>query len=161
MNYPKIGIRPTIDGREGGVRESLEEQVMNMAKSAAAFLSENLKYPNGEAVECVIADSCIGGVAEAAATASEFEKEGVGPSLCMFWRPGDLLERCFWSPDFGFHRIAARFADSGDAAAMAFPDYVLTGEIRKFRENRSVSPAVSAPPGRGAAGSGARRPRHR
>ncbi|MEA3478030.1 MAG: L-fucose isomerase, partial [Bacteroidota bacterium] len=83
MNYPKIGIRPTIDGREGGVRESLEEQVMYMAKSAAAFLSENLKYPDGKAVECIIADSCIGGVAEAAATASEFEKEGVGVSLTV------------------------------------------------------------------------------
>ena len=83
MIYPKIGIRPTIDGREGGVRESLEEQVMNMAKSAAAFLSENLKYPNEKAVECIIADSCIGGVAEAAATAEKFEKEGVGVSLTV------------------------------------------------------------------------------
>ena len=83
MTYPKIGIRPTIDGREGGVRESLEEQVMNMAEAAAAFLSENLKYPNGEAVDCIIADSCIGGVAEAAATASKFEKEGVGVSLTV------------------------------------------------------------------------------
>ncbi len=47
MNYPKIGIRPTIDGRQGGVRESLEEQVMNMAKSAATFIEGQLKYPNG------------------------------------------------------------------------------------------------------------------
>lgn len=83
MNYPKIGIRPTIDGREGGVRESLEEQVMNMARSAADFLSENLRYPNGEPVECIIADSCIGGVAETAASASKFEKEGVGVSLTV------------------------------------------------------------------------------
>ena len=83
MNYPKIGIRPTIDGREGGVRESLEGQVMNMAKSAASFLSEKLKYPNGETIQCVIADSCIGGVAEAAATADKFEKEGVGVSLTV------------------------------------------------------------------------------
>jgi L-fucose isomerase len=83
MNYPKIGIRPTIDGRDGGVRESLEEQVMNMAKSAADFLSENLRYPNGEPVKCVIADSCIGGVAETAASASKFEKEDVGVSLTV------------------------------------------------------------------------------
>jgi L-fucose isomerase len=83
MIYPKIGIRPTIDGREGGVRESLEEQVMNMAKSAADFLSENLRYPNGEPIECIIADSCIGGVTEAAASASKFEKEGVGVSLTV------------------------------------------------------------------------------
>lgn len=82
-NYPKIGIRPTIDGREGGVRESLEEQVMNMAKSAASFISTHVKYPNGEAVECIIADTCIGGVAEAAATAEKFEREGVGVSLTV------------------------------------------------------------------------------
>jgi L-fucose isomerase len=82
-NHPKIGIRPTIDGREGGVRESLEEQVMTMAKTAAKFLSENLKYPDGKPVECVIADNCIGGVAEAAATAEKFEKEGVGVSLTV------------------------------------------------------------------------------
>jgi L-fucose isomerase len=82
-NHPKIGIRPTIDGREGGVRESLEEQVMTMAETAAKFLSENLKYPDGKPVECVIADNCIGGVAEAAATAEKFEKEGVGVSLTV------------------------------------------------------------------------------
>lgn len=81
--YPKIGIRPTIDGRQGGVRESLEDQVMNMAKSAAKFISENLKYPNGKAVECIIADTCIGGVAEAAACADKFEKAGVGVSLTV------------------------------------------------------------------------------
>ena len=66
---PRVGIRPTIDGRYGGVRESLEDQVMNMAKAAAEHISTHLKYPNGEPVECVIADSCIGGVAESAACA--------------------------------------------------------------------------------------------
>ncbi|MBN2683967.1 MAG: L-fucose isomerase [Pontiellaceae bacterium] len=80
---PKIGIRPTIDGRYGGVRESLEDQVMNMAKSAAELLSSSLKYPNGEPVECVLADSCIGGVAEAAACASMFDRENVGVSLTV------------------------------------------------------------------------------
>ena len=82
-SLPKIGIRPTIDGRLGGVRESLENQVMNMAKSAADFLTKNLKHYNGMAVECVIADSCIGGVAEAAMCADKFEKEGVGVSLTV------------------------------------------------------------------------------
>ncbi len=82
-NLPKIGIRPTIDGRYGGVRESLEDQVMNMAKSAAELLSSSLKYPNGEPVECVIADSCIGGVAEAAACAEKFDHENVGVSLTV------------------------------------------------------------------------------
>ena len=66
---PKIGIRPTIDGRRQGVRESLEEQTMTMAKNVAIFLSTNLKHSNGLPVECVIADTCIGGVAEAAKTA--------------------------------------------------------------------------------------------
>ncbi len=80
---PKIGIRPTIDGRLGGVRESLEEQTMNMAKSVAAFLSENLRHYNGLSVECVIADTTIGGVAEAAQTAQKFQREGVGVSLTV------------------------------------------------------------------------------
>jgi L-fucose/D-arabinose isomerase len=82
-SFPKIGIRPTIDGRLGGVRESLEDQVMNMAKRASAFLSTNLKYPDGTAVECVIADSCIGGVKEAADCASKFQRENVGVSLTV------------------------------------------------------------------------------
>jgi L-fucose isomerase len=79
----KIGIRPTIDGRWGGVRESLEEQTMTMAQTAAAFLSENLRHPNGLPVECVIADTCIGGVAEAARCAEKFAREGVGVSLTV------------------------------------------------------------------------------
>ncbi len=82
-DLPKIGIRPTIDGRLGGVRESLENQVMNMAKNAAKFLTGNLKHADGSNVECVIADSCIGGVAEAAQTAEKFRKEGVGVSLTV------------------------------------------------------------------------------
>ncbi|MCP8617575.1 L-fucose isomerase [Salirhabdus salicampi] len=80
---PKIGIRPAIDGRRKGVRESLEETTMNMAKSVATFIEENVKYYNGEPVECVIADTCIGGVAEAAQTAEKFEREGVGVSLTV------------------------------------------------------------------------------
>ena len=80
---PKIGIRPTIDGRWGGVRESLEDQTMGMAQTAARFLSENLRHPNGMPVECVIADTCIGGVAEAAQCAEKFAREGVGASLTV------------------------------------------------------------------------------
>jgi len=80
---PKIGIRPTIDGRLGGVRESLENQTMAMAKAAAKFLHENIKHPSGVPVECVIADTCIGGAAEAAETADKFAREGVGVSLTV------------------------------------------------------------------------------
>ncbi|MBD3291036.1 L-fucose isomerase [candidate division KSB1 bacterium] len=82
-SLPKIGIRPVIDGRRKGVRESLEGQTMQMAKSAAEFLSSNLRHPNGLPVECVIADTCIGGVAEAAECAEKFAREGVGVSLTV------------------------------------------------------------------------------
>ncbi|MFY9151904.1 MAG: L-fucose isomerase, partial [Prolixibacteraceae bacterium] len=80
---PKVGIRPVIDGREMGVRESLEVQTMNMAKAAAKLIEETLRFPNGEKVECVIADTTIGGVADAAHCADKFEKEGVGVSLTV------------------------------------------------------------------------------
>lgn len=80
---PKIGIRPTIDGRRQGVRESLEKQTMTMAQTVATFLSENLRHSNGLPVECVIADTCIGGVAEAAMTAEKFAKDGVGVSITV------------------------------------------------------------------------------
>ncbi len=80
---PTIGIRPTIDGRLGGVRESLETQTMDMAKAAAQLISSTLRYPNGEPVQCVIADTCIGGVAEAAACAEKFARAGVGVSLTV------------------------------------------------------------------------------
>ena len=80
---PKVGIRPVIDGRRQGVRESLEEQTMAMARAAAEFISANIIHPNGMPVECVIADSCIGGVAEAALAARKFELEGVGVSLTV------------------------------------------------------------------------------
>lgn len=83
QGFPKIGIRPTIDGRRKGVRESLDDLTMNMAKSVAKLLSETLCYPNGEPVECVIADTCIGGVAEAAVAADKFTKSGVGISITV------------------------------------------------------------------------------
>ena len=82
-NLPKIGIRPTIDGRLGGVRESLEDQTMNLAKRVAELISQNVRYPNGDPVECVIAETCIGGVAEAAACEDQFRRENVGVSLTV------------------------------------------------------------------------------
>ncbi|HET6487989.1 MAG TPA: L-fucose isomerase, partial [Spirochaetia bacterium] len=68
---PRIGIRPTIDGRRKGVRESLEAQTMAMARSVAKLLTESLRHPCGLPVECVIADTCIGGVAESARAAEK------------------------------------------------------------------------------------------
>ena len=84
-DYPVIGIRPTIDGRRGAlkVRESLEDQTMNMAKSAAKLLEDNLKYTNGEPVKVIIADTTIGRVAEAAACADKFKKAGVDITLTV------------------------------------------------------------------------------
>jgi len=81
--FPKVGIRPTIDGRRKGVRESLEQQTMLMARSAAELITANLFYPDGSPVQCVIADTCIGGVAEAADCAEKFAREGVGVSLTV------------------------------------------------------------------------------
>ncbi|WP_372720928.1 L-fucose isomerase [Novipirellula sp.] len=80
---PKIGIRPTIDGRLGGVRESLEEQTQALAQRVKTLLTENIRYPNGEPVQCVVANPCIGGVAEAAATEALFRRENVGVSLTV------------------------------------------------------------------------------
>ncbi len=84
-DYPVIGIRPIIDGRRGPlkVRESLEDQTMNMAKAAKALFEENLRYSNGEPVKVVIADTTIGRVAEAAACAAKFKKEGVDITLSV------------------------------------------------------------------------------
>jgi L-fucose isomerase len=82
-NYPKIGIRPTIDGRLGGVRESLEERTMQQARTVADLLSAELRYPDGTPIECVIADTCIGGVKEAADCADKFRLSNVGVSLTV------------------------------------------------------------------------------
>lgn len=81
--YPKIGIRPTIDGRQGGVRESLEEKTMSLAKAVAELISTNLRNGDGSPVECVISDTTIGRVAEAAACAEKFEREGVGSTITV------------------------------------------------------------------------------
>jgi L-fucose isomerase len=81
--YPKIGIRPTIDGRRKGIRESLEEQTMNMAKAAAALIKENLFYADGTPVECIIADTTIGGVYEASLCEEKFAKNNVTATLTV------------------------------------------------------------------------------
>ena len=83
MKHPKIGIRPTIDGRQGGVRESLEEKTMTLAANVAALISSNLRYTDGTPVECVITDGTIGRVAESAACAEKFEREGVGGTITV------------------------------------------------------------------------------
>ena len=83
MLYPRIGIRPVIDGRWGGVRESLEAQTMGMAEAAAKLISENLRYPDGTPVQCVISETTIGGGAEAAKCEDQFSKENVVATLSV------------------------------------------------------------------------------
>lgn len=83
IHYPKIGIRPTIDGRWGGVREGLEAQTMSMARAAAALISDTLRYPDGTPVQCVLADGTIGGGAEAAACAAKFGAQNVCATLTV------------------------------------------------------------------------------
>ena len=82
-SYPKIGIRPTIDGRQGGVRESLEEKTMALAKAVAQLITSNLRNGDGSPVECIISDTTIGRVAESAACAEKFEHEGVGSTITV------------------------------------------------------------------------------
>lgn len=82
-DYPKVGIRPTIDGRYGGVRESLEEQTWRLARMVAEFIEKNVYLPNGEKVKCVLPPRCIGGVVEARMADELFKKEGVGVSITV------------------------------------------------------------------------------
>ena len=107
-NYPKIGIRPTIDGRQGGVRESLEEKTMNLAKAVAELISSNLRNGDGSPVECVIADSTIGRVAESAACAEKFEREGVGATItvtsCRSYHYSHFL-LVLWSRNNGYESV--------------------------------------------------------
>lgn len=83
MQYPKIGIRPVIDGRWGGVRESLEEQTMGMARAAVSLIENNVRYPDGTKVQCVVSETTIGGGAEAAKCAEQFSKENVVATLSV------------------------------------------------------------------------------
>ena len=80
---PKIGIRPIIDGRRGGIRESLEDMTMTMAHKVAELYSSSLRHSDGTPVECIIADTTIGGVAEAAMAAEKFRNNGVGVVLSV------------------------------------------------------------------------------
>lgn len=80
---PKVGIRPTIDGRRRGVRESLELQTLKMAKSVSELITKKVKHSNGMPVECVIADTCIGGISESVKADEKFEKEGIGLTLTV------------------------------------------------------------------------------
>ena len=135
-NHPKIGIRPIIDGRRKGIRESLEEKTMEMARSVARLYSENLRYMDGAPVECVIADTTIGGVTEAAACACKFAGENVCATLSVTpcWCYGSetidmdpLLPKAIWgfngSERPGAVYLAAALAGHNQKGLPAFGIY--------------------------------------
>ncbi|MBU0472841.1 MAG: L-fucose isomerase [Bacteroidetes bacterium] len=153
-SLPKIGIRPVIDGRRKGVRESLENQTMAMALSAAKFLSENLTHSNGFPVECVIADTCIGGVAEAADAAEKFKKEGVGVSLTVTpcWCYGTevmdsdpLLPKAVWGFN-GTERPGAVYLAAALAgySQMGLPVFGIYGKDVQDKNDTSIPDDVKA-----------------
>jgi L-fucose isomerase len=152
-NFPKIGIRPIIDGRLGGVRESLEETTMKMAKNVAALYQNELKYPDGSPVECVIADSCIGGVAEAAACAKKFEMNNVGISLSVTpcWCYGSetmdmnpLLPKAIWGFN-GTERPGAVYLAATLAAHNQFglPAFGIYGKDVQDLGDENIPPDVT------------------
>ena len=151
---PKVGIRPIIDGRREGVRESLEEQTMNMAKSVAALISESLCYPTGEAVECVIADSTIGGFAEASRCAQKFQTEGVGltisvtPCWCYGTETLDLdpaTPKAIWGFN-GTERPGAVYLAAALAghSQLGIPAFGIYGEDVQDADNTAIPEDVKA-----------------
>src|ERR1700744_1381100 len=151
-SLPKIGIRPTIDGRLGGVRESLERQTMDQAKAAAKLISASLRYPNGKHVECVIADTCIGGVAEASACAEKFAREGVGVSLTVTpcWCYGSetmdmspLVPKAVWGFN-GTERPGAVYLAAGLAehSQKGIPAFSIYGRDVQDGRDKSIHSAV-------------------
>jgi len=145
---PKVGIRPTIDGRLNGVRESLENQTMSMARRVAQLIEENLRHPDGTKVECVIADRTIGGVAEAAMCAEKFERAGVGVSITVTpcWCYGsETMDMNPWIPKaiWGFNGterpgavyLAAVLAGHNQKGLPAFSIY---GRHVQNREDTSI-----------------------
>jgi len=145
---PKIGIRPIIDGRRRGIRESLENQTMDMALTAASLISENLRHSNGLPVECVIADTTIGGVTEAARCADKFAKEGVGVSLSVTpcWCYGmetidmdPLIPKAVWGFN-GTERPGAVYLSAALAGheQMGLPAFGIYGKDVQNRDDKTV-----------------------
>lgn len=151
-SLPRVGIRPVIDGRRRGVRESLEIQTMQMAQSAADFLSQNLRHPDGSPVECVISDTCIGGAAEAADSAAKFLREGVGVSLTVTpcWCYGtEVMDDDPWMPKavWGFNGTERPGAVYLAAAISGYnqkglPAFSIYGRHVQDREDTSIPPDV-------------------
>lgn len=79
----KIGIRPTIDGRWGGIREGLEEQTVKMAQNAKKLIEENVFYADGSRAEVVISPCTIGGGKEAYECEQYFITQNVTATLTV------------------------------------------------------------------------------
>jgi L-fucose/D-arabinose isomerase len=152
-SWPKIGIRPAIDGRRRGVRESLEDQTMGMARATADLLSSNLRYPDGQPVDCVIPARCIGGVAEAAEAADLFSREGVGVSITVTpcWCYGSetmdmdpLLPKAVWGFN-GTERPGAVYLAAVLAAhtQKGLPAFGIYGHDVQDAGDRSIPPDVA------------------
>ncbi len=146
--YPKIGIRPIIDGRRKGIRESLESQTMDMAINAAKLITTNLRYPDGTNVECVIADTTIGGGAEAAVCAEKFAKENVCATLSVTpcWCYGSetidmdpLTVKAVWGFN-GTERPGAVYLACSLAAyaQKGLPAFSIYGHDVQDRDDRSI-----------------------
>lgn len=151
-SIPKIGIRPVIDGRQRGVRESLEDPTLNLAKSVAKFLEENLRHSNGMPVECVLADTTIGGVAEAAKAEEKFQRQGVGVSLTITksWTYGTetidqnpLRPKAIWGFN-GSERPGAVYLAAAAAGhnQKGLPVFKIYGQNVQDAEDRSIPEEV-------------------
>ncbi len=150
---PKIGIRPVIDGRRRGVRESLEEQTMGMAQAVQDFLTRHLRHPNGLPVECVIADTTIGGAAEAAMAEDKFQREGVAVSItvtpCWCYSSevmdmNPLIPKAVWGFN-GTERPGAVFLAAVAAAhsQKGLPIFTIYGHDVKDATDRSIPEDVA------------------
>ena len=150
---PKIGIRPVIDGRRRGVRESLEEQTMGMAQAVQDFLTRYLRHPNGLPVECVIADTTIGGAAEAAMAEDKFQREGVAVSIsvtpCWCYSSevmdmNPLIPKAVWGFN-GTERPGAVFLAAVAAAhsQKGLPIFTIYGHDVKDATDRSIPEDVA------------------
>lgn len=151
-DFPAVGIRPTIDGRRRGVRESLENQVMAMARRAADLISRELRYPDGRPVRCVIADTCIGGAAEAAMCAEKFRREHVGVSLtvtpcwcygCETMDMDPLIPKAIWGFN-GTERPGAVYLAAVLAAhsQKGLPAFGIYGRDVQNRDDDTIPPDV-------------------
>lgn len=152
MKHPRIGIRPIIDGRMGGVRESLEEQCLNMAESAKKLIEANLRYPDGEAVECILSPCTIGGAKEAAICEEYFATQNVvatlsvTPCWCYGTETIDLNPntiKAVWGIN-GTERPGAVYLASVMAAyaQRGLPAFSIYGQEVQDKSDKSITPDV-------------------